>query len=311
MSHAVRLHVVTGKGGVGKSTVAAGLARAAVAAGHEVLAVELGAPAGLSRILGVHPAIPGFPARVGPGLSLSFVEGGAALTEYLGRVLRARQLRERVLSHPLYRAFVAVAPGVGELMAMGKIRDELMQRDGLRHRYGVVVVDAGSSGHALAHLRMHHAAQRTFARGRVRREVDKIDRLLRDPDTTAVHVVALAEHMPLTEANDVLERLRAPPALPVGVVFCNRALEVAPPGFDAALAETAALFEATDERRALRTALAFRRERERLQEEHIARFERATGRRLERVPEVSFEPAVGRDERRLDAIAAVVGRACL
>jgi anion-transporting ArsA/GET3 family ATPase len=304
----VRLHFVTGKGGVGKSTVCAALARAAVREGARVLAVELPSPGGLSRILGAHPVVPGLPVQAGPNLWLSFVDGGAALSEYLGRVLRSRRLREAVLTHPLYRAFVAAAPGVGELMAIGKIRDELLQRDGFHRRYDMLVVDAGASGHALGYLRMKDAAGSTFtARGRVRREIDKIDRLLRDPEQTAVHVVALPEDMPLREAETVIAELEAAPELPVGGVFVNRCLAPAPPGFDEAID---ALSDAHDVA-PLVGALRWRRAGERNQQQHVARFRRDLD-----LP-VAILPHVFRDDGRdlgvgdLDELADIVGEVCL
>jgi anion-transporting ArsA/GET3 family ATPase len=235
-------------------------------------------------------------------LWLSFIDGRAALTEYLGTVLRPASLRDRVISHPLYRAFVAVAPGVGELMAMGKIRDELRQRDGLRHRYDYVVVDAGASGHALPYLRMATAAQRTFtARGRVRRESEKIARLLRDPTQTAIHVVTLAEHMPLCEAEAIVTSLRADPALPIRSLLVNRCLVPSPPGADDAatrmttMAVGAPLEQA---REALLELIGWGRGWENIQEREIARFEKAQGATLARLPNLVRDDGgpLGRDE---------------
>ncbi len=139
---AQRLHFVTGKGGVGKSTLAAALALALSRSGGRVLAVELDAPGGLSRALGVTLAAPGEIVGSSSGVWVSYFDGGAALSEYLMRKVRLGRLAQKLFDHPLYGAFVQAAPGVKELMAIGKVRDELL----LQRRWDAVVVDAGASG---------------------------------------------------------------------------------------------------------------------------------------------------------------------
>lgn len=206
------LHVVTGKGGVGKSTVAAALAIGLAGAGRRVLAIELGQAAGLCRALATRPMAPGAiaPVLTTPGLSVAYFDGAVALAEYLTRRMRLGRLGRAVMAHPLYRGFVAAAPGVQALLAMGKIRDELvLQRLGAGPRWDAVVVDAGASGHALEHLRMPAAAAATFTGGLVHREAEVNARLLADPAITAIHVVATPEELPVAEAEQVIARLRA------------------------------------------------------------------------------------------------------
>lgn len=217
-----RLHVVTGKGGVGKSTISAALALAAGARGRRVLAIELSGPGGLCRILGATPPEPGAIREAGDGVSLTYFDGAAALAEYLTRKVRLGRFLGPVLDHPIYRAFVGAAPGVRELMAIGKVRDELRRRDGFHHVWDTVVVDAGSSGSALSYLRIPGAAARAFTAGRVHRESSRIDALLRDPATTAVHIVATAEKMPLAEAAQVVETVTGELSMPIGAVLINQ-----------------------------------------------------------------------------------------
>lgn len=224
-----RLHFVTGKGGVGKSTVAAALATAAATRGARVLAIELGEAAGLCRALGVRPSEPGEPAAAGD-VHVAYLDGSAALAEYLRRRVHLPFARS-VIVHPMYAAFVAAAPGLRELMTIGKIRDELV----LQQRWDVIVVDAGSSGHALEYLRMPAAAAAAFARGRIHREAGVNADLLRDPRASAIHVVATPEEMPLREAIQTVAALRGL-GLAIGRVIANRCLPPAPAGVDAALA---------------------------------------------------------------------------
>ncbi|MBL0217165.1 MAG: ArsA family ATPase [Myxococcales bacterium] len=225
-----RLHVVTGKGGVGKSTVVAAISLAAARRGARVLAIELGELGGTCRILDASPAQPGTITPAAGGVRVAYFDGAAALAEYLTRRLRLGRLAQTVIEHPLYAAFVGAAPGLRELMAIGKVRDEFV----LQERWDVVVVDAGSSGHALEHLRMPTAAESTFASGRVHREAAVNAALLRDRASCSIHVVALPELMPLREAAHTMRSLRELD-LATGALFVNRCVPPAPPGVDALL----------------------------------------------------------------------------
>ncbi len=255
------LHVVTGKGGVGKSTVAAAIALALAARGARVLAVELGGAGGLGRVLGVPSPVP-----------VMAVDGAAALAEYLTRKVRLGRLGPRLLAHPLYRAFAAAAPGVRELLAMGKVRDELVLQD----RWDAVVVDAGASGHALEHLRMPAAAARAFGAGLVHREAAVNAALLRDRAICRVHVVATPEEMPVREALQVVAALAALD-VPLGAVIVNQCRPVAPAGIDAAIARLEGELAAIARRA---------RGWERIQERGVAVLEAESGCRALRLPRV-------------------------
>jgi anion-transporting ArsA/GET3 family ATPase len=159
-------------------------------------------------------------------------DGTRAFAEYLERRMHLGWLARAALAHPIYGAFVEAAPGLGELLVIGKVRDALLLQRG---RWDLIVVDAGASGHALEHLRMPAAAQRTFASGRVHREAAANAALLRDRDVCAIHVVALPEEMPLREAAQTVEALRGL-ELAVGEVIVNLCRPPAPAGVDAAIA---------------------------------------------------------------------------
>lgn len=225
-----RLHFVTGKGGVGKSTVSAALALAAAKRGARVLAIELGEAGGTCRILGALPERPGAIARAAGDTHVAYFDGAAALAEYLIDRVHLGRLAQRVIAHPLYAAFVGAAPGLRELMAIGKVRDEFL----LQKRWDVVVVDAGASGHALEHLRMPAVASSTFAGGRVHREAEANAALLRDRASCSIHVVALPEQMPLREAAQTVNTMRELD-LATGAVFVNCCVVPAPAGVTALL----------------------------------------------------------------------------
>ncbi|MGE0397400.1 MAG: ArsA family ATPase [Kofleriaceae bacterium] len=237
------LHYVTGKGGVGKSTIAAAIAIAAASRGARVLGIELGPRGGLARALAARPEI-----------TVMQIDGAAAVGEYLTRRMHLGRFVRPILEHPLYAAFVEAAPGLRELVAIGKVRDEYV----LQRRWDVVVVDAGASGHALEHLRMPSAAELAFRSGLVHREAARNAELLRDPSRCAIHVVAMPEEMPLAEAAQTVETLRGL-ELAIGRVIVNRCVPPPPRGIevpagDAVLA--AVLGRALDRARAQESAIA-------------------------------------------------------
>jgi anion-transporting ArsA/GET3 family ATPase len=250
------LHYVTGKGGVGKSTIAAALAITAASRGARVLAIELGERAGLARALAGRADV-----------RVMQIDGATAVGEYLSRKMHLGRFVRPILAHPLYEAFVQAAPGLRELVAIGKIRDEYV----LQRRWDVVVVDAGASGHALEHLRMPYAAEKTFASGRVHREAAANAALLRDPSQCAIHVVATAEEMPLGEAVQTIEALRAL-ELAIGRVIVNRCLPPPP------------AIEITVEDPIVAGVLRRSLDRARLQEQGIAALQARLGLAVVRMP---------------------------
>lgn len=277
-----KLHLVTGKGGVGKSSFTAALALQAAKRGRHVLAIELGEASGLAGLLGVRPQRHGVPEPVQPGLSLAYYDGEAALAEYLLRRLPFREKVRAFFEHPLYRAFVGAGPGVADLMVIGKVRDELLGLSTGKPQWDMLVVDAGASGHALQMLGMPAATASTFTSGLAHREARRVAATLADQSRTAVHVVALPERMPLVEAAETVERLRAL-GLPVGRLVVNQCRPPAPLGAEAAVARLADDYRHPDCGRLARVAsrtLAWVR----AQEEGIAMLEQRVALTAERLP---------------------------
>jgi anion-transporting ArsA/GET3 family ATPase len=216
-----RLHFVVGKGGVGKTTVTAALAQLLARAGRRTLAVEMDSTGGLPALLGADGTMP-TPRPVAPGLHVLSLDGRAALEEYLGLIIPVKRLLQTVFSSRIYQYFVAAAPGLKELMTVGKIWYEATRGGSGGPAWDAIVVDAPATGHSLQYLRMPQAARDTFGTGLVQREAAKIVGLLQDADTTAVHLVTLAEEMPVAETLETCTQLRDTLRMPLGWVVVNK-----------------------------------------------------------------------------------------
>ncbi|MGH7820380.1 MAG: ArsA family ATPase, partial [Candidatus Binatia bacterium] len=212
-----RLLFVVGKGGVGKSTVSLALALAAVRRKKRVLLVALDL-ADRERAIGDLPQSAGpQPVEVLPGLFRQNVDGKAALEEYLHLIVPVRRVLRAIFESKVYQYFVAAAPGLKELMAIGKIWYEVD-----RGRWDVVIVDSPATGHALQYLRMPKAAYEAFSTGLVHREARRVWDLLSDPAATRISVVTTAEELPVNETIGMCRQIRDELALPEGSLFVNR-----------------------------------------------------------------------------------------
>ena len=214
-----RLIVVLGKGGVGKSTTSAALATCAARQGIRTLLMETDSRAPVATALGVEPSFEPVPVRA--GFSTMVLEGGHALEEYLALVLPGRAVLKAVFASRLYQFFVQAAPGLRELMMLGKVCYEVSPKD-RRTRWGLVIVDAPASGQALSLLKMPTAARATFGTSVVGQEADNIERTLHDRRLCAMVEVTTPETLAVWE---LLETQKALAAMdfPLAAIFLNRA----------------------------------------------------------------------------------------
>lgn len=204
------LVVVTGKGGCGKSTVAATLAVAAAARGIEVIVAEVDARADVARALGAtgRPE-PSVEVELAPRLHHVSIDPDSALRHYLADQLPSRALADTLLSSRVFPYFVAATPGMRELLTIGAVWDltqEESRRTGER-LYDLVILDAPATGHGLAMLEAPSTFERAAQAGRVAGQAGQIDALVRDPSRTAVVAAARPEELPVNETIDLADEL--------------------------------------------------------------------------------------------------------
>jgi len=218
-----RLLFFTGKGGVGKSTVTAATALMASERGKRVLLVEVDAKGNLTSLF-EHPPVGFEPVEVYPGVSAMQMRTEAALSEYLRMTLRVPVLaRLGPLANVL--DFVATAaPGVREILTVGKVCSEVRESIEGRADWDLVLVDAAATGHVIAQLDSPRAIQGMVQVGPVRQQTEWMVELLSDPATTALHVVTAPEEMPVNETIGLVDRARAELHVPLGSVIVNRVL---------------------------------------------------------------------------------------
>lgn len=213
-----RLLFVTGKGGVGKTSVASALGLLAAGRGKRTLVCEVDSKGDLSDFFGVAP-LEFEPTEVRRDLSAMAMDTEESLREYLRLQLRVPMLARL---GPLARTFDFIAnaaPGVKEILTVGKLTWEVRERN-----YDLVVVDASATGHVVGQLGSPVAINELVKVGLVRNQTDWMIDILTDPARTGVVVVTVPEEMPVSETLELIERLHTETDIDVAQVVVNRVL---------------------------------------------------------------------------------------
>lgn len=213
-----KLLFVTGKGGVGKTTISAGLALLAASKGKRTLVCELDAKGDLASCFETGPTR--FEEReVAPGLWAMSMDSEASLRQYLSLQLRLPRAAGIGAVARMFDFVASAAPGVREIVTVGKLCWEVRER-----HYDMVVVDAMASGHIVGQLSAPQAINRLVQVGLVRQQTDWMLDILSDPTTTGVLVVATPEEMPVTETIELVGRLKSETTVALAGVVVNRVL---------------------------------------------------------------------------------------
>jgi anion-transporting ArsA/GET3 family ATPase len=245
---ATRLVVVAGKGGVGKTTVTAVLARAAADSGLRVLVVELDGKPGLADLL--------------PGIEVVHLSPAEALEEYLFEH-GFKRLAKRLAASGVIDAVSTAAPGIDDLVVLGKIKQ--LERSG---EWDLIVVDGPAAGHAVTFLTSAAGLRDAVRSGPVRTQADEVLELLGDADRCQVVLVTLPEATPVTELIETAFAIEERVGVRLGPVVVNR-LDQAPAPPDPALVSFG---RARVDVEAAGEAARFRRDRQAAQAAELARL---------------------------------------
>lgn len=226
----VRLHVVTGKGGTGKSTVASALALALAREGKNILLCEVEGRQGIARIFDVEP-LPYEERRLTTGLPEEnnrkgtvhalHIDAEAALLEYLAMYYRLGRAGKALDRFGVIEFATTIAPGVRDVLLTGKVYEAVQRnvRNKGATQYDAVVLDAPPTGRITQFLNVSNELAGLAKVGPIRSQADTMMTLFRSP-RTAVHLVTILEEMPVQETIDGIAEIRGAD-LPVGGVIVN------------------------------------------------------------------------------------------
>ena len=223
MANATPLHVVTGKGGTGKTTVAAALATALADAGRRVLLCEVEGRQGIAQLFDV-PPLPYEERKVAVGLGggevyALAIDPEAALLEYLQMYYRLGRAGKALDRFGIIDFATTIAPGVRDVLLTGKVYEAAKRQNGTGFAYDAVVMDAPPTGRIARFLNVNDEVAGLARVGPVRRQANSIMAMMRS-QTTQVHLVTVLEEMPVQETIDGIAELRGT-NLPVGHVIVN------------------------------------------------------------------------------------------
>ena len=226
----VRLHVVTGKGGTGKSTVASALALALAGRGKNVLLCEVEGRQGIARMFDVDP-LPYQERRLTTGLPDAdggrgvvhalHIDAESALLEYLSMYYRLGRAGKALDRFGVIEFAATIAPGVRDVLLTGKVYEAVQRNSRNKNAidYDAVVLDAPPTGRITQFLNVSNELAGLAKVGPIKSQSDTMMTLFRSP-RTAVHLVTVLEEMPVQETADGIAELRSA-GLPVGGVVVN------------------------------------------------------------------------------------------
>jgi len=287
-----RLVFVTGKGGVGKTTVAVALGLRAAAAGKRTIVCEVAAQENASRFF-AHTEVGFHEVEMEENLWAISIDPDESMREYVLLQLKVRAMRDMLFRSRFFSYLAAATPGLKELVTIGKIWElaQLDRKVKKGRKYDLVIVDAPATGHGIGFLQ----TPRTFANiarvGPIHSQAQQLERLIVDQEHTGTAIVALPEEMPVNESATLERELRTEVGVAVDRVYLNG---LYPERFTAAEAERLAALAAGENgavRAAARAAVS-EHGRARSQRAQLARLRRRVEAPVKTLPFV-FAPELG------------------
>ena len=292
-----RLLFVTGKGGVGKSTVAASLGLAAAARGKRTIVCEIGSQEHTSRLF--NRAEVGFhEVQLEENLWTISIDPDESMREYVLLQLKVRAMRDLLFRSRVFTYMTAATPGLKELVTIGKIWElaQLDRKVRKGRKYDLVIVDAPATGHGIGFLQ----TPRTFANiarvGPIHAQAQELDRFITDHGSTGVAIVAQPEEMPVNETAALEQELREEIGVSVDRVYMNALYPERFSNDEAERLEAERPQAAGAVREALRAAVSEHR-RARSQRAQLERLRRQVSTPVKNLPFI-FEPQLGVEDAR-------------
>ena len=214
-----KILIVSGKGGVGKTTVAAALALVAAREGRKVCVAEVDRKGTLPKLFG-GAQLTYEPREMAPDVWGMNIVPERALAEYLDVQYHMKRISRVFTSTHFVDYITTAAPGLKDILVLGKIW-YLEQNRGPGSDFDTIIVDAPAAGHMLTFLSAPMGLSDALRVGPVRRQSDWLIEMLRDPDRTRVHLVTLPEEMPVTETLETADALQDRVGIEMGAVFAN------------------------------------------------------------------------------------------
>ncbi|MEO6471902.1 MAG: ArsA-related P-loop ATPase, partial [Aeromicrobium sp.] len=223
MAISTNLHIVTGKGGTGKTTVAASIAMALADAGKKVLLCEVEGRQGIAQLFDV-PPLPYEERKIAIGLGggevyALAIDPESALLEYLDMYYRLGRAGKLLDRFGVIDFATTIAPGVRDVLLTGKVYEAAKRKNGSKFVYDAVIMDAPPTGRITRFLNVNSEIAGLAKVGPIRRQADSIMQMMRSA-TTRVHLVTVLEEMPVQETIDGIAELSGE-QLPVGHVILN------------------------------------------------------------------------------------------
>ena len=210
-----RLLLVTGKGGVGKSTTCAALALIAARLGKKVLLVEINSSGRLWQYFDTTP-LDDQEVQIQQNIFALNLDPHRILQKYIIDHTRLKMLAHKIINNPIYHYFVAAIPGIKEIMALGKIM--VLENEG---GYDIIIADIPATGHGLSLLKVPQVVLNTVEIGPVNFQTRRVHNLLKDPHRTLLNIVTTAEEMAIKEALEIYHKINGGIDIALGYVFIN------------------------------------------------------------------------------------------